>query len=814
MTSGWLSDLRWALGALRARKLSALLIVVTFACGIGANVAVFSLVYALLLRPLPFPNADRLVVLSTEVAGAPGKLSPREYRALSQELTLFDAAAPFHPTQYNVTSTGALPESLPSTTTTAALFDVLGVRIVQGAVWAPNLDFTRQYTVMLGEGLWRRRYGGDPSIVGRSIRLDHRDYVVSGVVERGADFPGRTDVFRAITEYNQDDLRRLHIVARLPPGVTPTAAQSALDAFSARLADRFPESNTGVRLIATPLRRAATGDLGAYAWMLGAAVGFVLLLTCANVANLQLSRTLHREGEIATRQALGATPARIVRLLLMESCVLASIGGLAGLAVAWGVLAALMAILQPQLPPWVDVRLDFVVLGASIVLALIAGLTAGAVPAVRFSHRALEATLRGTMRGSAGAARGSLRRALTVAETAFAVILLVAAGLAARSLSRLAAVDLGFAPSGVLSFRVDPPWGRYPDAATTSEFYRRAIEELERLPGVDAAAVNQNLPIARQPDAVTRTVYVEGQPPMRRGDQPFVNVQPITPRYFETMRIPLMRGRAFTPLDLAGTQPVALVNARLANRYWPGRDPIGQRLRLEGPETRSAALDPAGAQASDAPMPWVTVVGVVADVRHEAVTAPAGFDVYLPVTQEFAGDGYVVVRTHVDPHAITPLIGPAIRRIDADQSIFDVRTLEAQLDRALWSQRLTGWLFPAFAALAWLLAAVGLYGVVSHAVAERVREIGVRLALGARPRQILRAIGGDALLTVGLGAVVGLLLAWPLARVSARFFFEVSPGDPLIYLATLASLALAALAGVVVPSRRALRIDPVSALRQ
>jgi putative ABC transport system permease protein len=810
----WLSDLGWAVRSLRARRMSALLIILTFAGGIGANVAVFSIVYALLLQPLPFPRADRLVVLSTEVAGAPGKLSPREYRALSQDLRLFERAAPFYPTQYNVTSTGAAPESLPSTTTTADLFEVLGVRTIQGSVWAPTLDFTRQYTVVLGEGLWRRRYGADPSIVGRSIRLDHRDYVVTGVVAQGADFPNRTDVFRAITEYNQEDLRRLHVVARLPEGVTPATAQATLDAFSARLAERFPESNHGVRLVATPLRRATTGDLGAYAWMLGAAVGFVLLLTCANVANLQLSRVLHRQGEIATRQALGATPARIVRLLLLESCLLALIGGVVGLAVAWAVLSGLMTIIQPQLPPWVDVRLDPTALAVSMILALIAGLAAGVVPALRWSTQTLEAALRGTMRGSAGAAQGRLRRALTAAETAFAVLLLVAAGLATRSIWKLSAIDLGFASAGLLTFRVDPPWGRYPDAATTSEFYRRAIEALEQLPGVSSAAVNQNLPIARQPDAVTRTLYVDGQPPMRRGDQPFVNVQPISPRYFEAMQIPLVRGRMFSHLDLADTERVAIVNRRLAERYWPGANPLGQRLRLEGPEARRAALSQAGAQAPSVPMPWVTIVGVVTDVRHEAVTAPAGFDVYVPVTQEFAGDAYVVVRTTVDPNTVAALVGSTIRTIDADQSIFDVRTMRAQLDQALWSQRLTGWLFPAFATLAWLLAAIGLYGVLSQAVGERVREIGVRMALGAGPPAILRLVGGEALVTVGVGAAIGLLAAWPLARLSARFFFGVSATDPLVYAATLGALGLAALSGVLVPSLRALRVDPVSALRQ
>jgi putative ABC transport system permease protein len=809
----WLSDLRWACRSLRVRKLSALLIVLTFACGIGANVAVFSIVHALLLRPLPFAHADRLVVLSTSVSGAPGKLSTREYRALAQDLQLFEAVAPYHPTQYNVTSSGAVPEALPGTITTSELFAVLGVRMVQGSVWPSSLDFTRQYMVVIGEGLWRRRYGSDPAIVGRSIRLDHRDYLVTGVVAAGADFPDRADLFRAITEYNQEDVRRLHVVARLPPGVTPARAQASLDAFSARLAGRYPDSNTGVRLVATPLRTATAGDLGAYSGLLVATVGFVLLLTCANVANLQLSRTLDRQAELATRQALGATPGRIVRLLLLESSVLASLGGLLGAAVAWGALGALMSTIRFRLPPWVDVRVDATVLAVSMAIALVAGLVAGVVPALRWSNRNLETALRGAMRGGASADQRPLRRLLTAAETAFAVVLLVGAGFATRSVWKLTAVDLGFSLGGVLTFRMDPPWGRYPDAATTSELYRRAIERLEQLPGVSAVAVNQNLPIARQPDAVSRTLYVEGQPPVHRGDQPFVNVQPISPRYFEAMAIRIERGRPFSHLDLAETQPVAIINARLAERYWPAVDPVGQRLRLEGPEPRSAALGPTAAQAASTPMPWLTVVGVVSDVRHEDVTSPPGLDVYVPVTQHFAGDAYVVVRTAGDSRMIAPLVGDTIRRVDADQSIFDVRTMHEQVDRAIWSQRLTGRLFPAFAGLAWLLAAVGLYGVTAHTVGERVREIGVRMALGARPRDVIRLVSADALLTVGLGAAIGLLVAWLLARASARLFFEVSPQDPAVYLVTAGCLVLAAMTGVLVPSLRAVRVDPVSALR-
>jgi putative ABC transport system permease protein len=812
MIDSLIADLRWSARSVRSKPWWAALVVATLAGGIGATITVVSVVKAILAAPLPFPRADRLVVVDARTGAERAKVSYREYRTIADEATLFEALAPFYPTQYNVTSAGARPESLPALTTTSELFAVLGVPMLHGAAWPSTLDFRRQFTVVIGEGLWRRRYGSDPAIVGRTIRLDNYDYAVVGVVRAGADFPDRTDVFRAITNHNEEDVRRLQIVARLRPGTGFLELQQALDSVSAQLAARYPDSNTGVRLVATPLREAAVADLRGYSWLLVVAGTAVLLLTCANVSNLLLSRTFDRGGELATRRALGATPVQIARLIVLESCLLSLAGGVLGLGLAALLLRVATATIAFRLPPWVVVSLDAPAYVAAVAIALLAGALASTIPALRWSFGGASAVARSAARSGVTRSERRMRSALTAAQAAFAVLLLIGAGLTVRTVMRLTEIEPGFSPAGLLTFRVDPPWGRYPDAQTTSEFYRRAIEQLETLPGVMGAAVNQNLPIARLPDAVTRTVAVEGRPLERRGDLPPVNVQPISPRYLDVMRIPLIRGRTFSSLDVADTQPVALVNARFAERYWPGVDPVGRRFQIGGALAERPATVTAPAPSSE-PVRTLTVVGIVGDVRHEHVATPPGFDVYVPVTQYFAGDAYVVVRTAVAPDTLVPAVTRAIWQVDSDQSIFDVRTMRDHVNRTIWSQRLTASLFATFALLALVLAVVGLYGVTAHALGERQREIGVRMALGARPMDVVTLVTGEAMVTVAAGATVGLVAAGALAQATSEMLYGVSSRDPLVYGASAICILLAGFVGVLVPSRRAVRINPTGVLR-
>jgi putative ABC transport system permease protein len=812
MIESLIADLRWCTSSVRRKPWWAVLVVATLACGIGSTITVVSVVKAILAAPLPFPRADRLVVVEARTGAERAKVSYREYRTIADEATLFEASAPYYSTQYNVTSAGARPESLPALTTTSELFAVLGVPMLHGAAWPSTLDFRRQFTVVIGEGLWRRRYGSDPAIVGKTIRLDNYDYAVVGVVRTGADFPDRTDVFRAITNHNEEDVRRLQIVARLRPDTRLTEVQQALDSVSAQLAGRYPDSNTGVRLVATPLREAAVADLRGYSWLLLVAGTAVLLLTCANVSNLLLSRTLDRRGEMATRRALGATPVQIARLIVLESCLLSLAGGVLGLGLAAMLLRVVTAAIAFRLPPWVDVSLYTQAYGVAAVIAVLAGVLSSSIPALRWSLGGASAVSRSATRSGVTRNERRIRSALTAAQSAFAVLLLIGAGLTVRTVTRLAETDPGFSPPGLLTFRVDPPWGRYPDAQTTSDFYRRAIEQMEALPGVTGAAVNQNLPIAHLPDAVTRTVAVEGRALERRGDMPTVNVQPISPGYLDVMRIPLIRGRTFTALDLEDTQSVALVNARFAERYWPGVDPVGRRFQMGGALAERPATVTGPAPASE-PVRTLTVVGVVGNVRHEHVALPPGFDVYVPVTQYFAGDAYIVVRTAVAPDTLVPAVTRAIWQVDADQSIFDVHTMRDHVNRTIWSQRLTASLFATFALLALVLAIVGLYGVTAHALGERQREIGVRMALGARPMDVVTLVTGEAMLTVAAGATVGLVAAGVLAHAAAGLLYGVRPSDPLVYGATVICTMAAGFVGVLVPARRAVRINPTGVLR-
>jgi putative ABC transport system permease protein len=808
-------DLRYAARSLAARPAFTLVVVLTLSLGIGANSAIFSFVNTLVVSELPFREPDRLVRVMSRRGAEAGKLSMLELYELKEQARLFEDFASARNTQYNLTGDGP-PEALMASVTSYNLYDLLGVKPLLGATWPASHERQRVFAVVLGYNVWKNRFGGDASIVGKKITLDAAPYEVLGVMPPGFNFPLDAELYRRVppADFDSRSIRESAVIARLKPGVTIKQAQGELDAIAARWERAYPETNAGLRLVVRPLREQWIGDAGAYLWLLAGAVGCVLLIACVNVINLTLARALAREKEMAVRAALGATRARLVRQMLTESLLLTLAGGAVGLGLAALCVRLLARLIAVELPHWMKFGVDARVLGFTLALSIVTGVLAGLVPALQASKPDLNESLKESAKGSSGGARGSrVRRALVVAEVAFALVLLGGAGLMIQSFVRLRQTALGFDATNLLTLKVDPPWSRYKLVEETAPFYRRVIEEVERLPGVESAAFNDSLPLAGQDvrEGVNKlTVAVEGQPPGERERNPFVNAQIVSPGYFRTLKIPLARGRLFDGRDIQNAPPVAVINERLARHFWPDRDPSGERLQLG---QRSQNYRPVTDAARD-DQPWLTVIGVVGDVRQRGVAGEAGLDVYVCDQQLFSPESYLAVRANVAPLALVEQVKQAVWKADPEQSVFDIRTMERRVADTIWQQRLAGVVMMLFAGLALTLAAVGIYGVMSYTVSQRTREIGVRVALGAQRRDVLKLVLGEGLKLIAVGAVLGLVASLVLTRVMASLLYGVGAGDPLTFVAVPLLLSAVALIACYLPARRAAKIDPLIALRQ
>ncbi|MGH9161793.1 MAG: ADOP family duplicated permease [Vicinamibacteraceae bacterium] len=780
-------------------------IALTLAIAIGAATAIFSLVQALVLRPLPFANAGRLVTIEAVVDADAGRVALREYRDLVRDARMFDGWAAYYRSQYNLTGAGA-PQALTCTIGTSTLFDLLGVRPVHGDIWSSKEDFTRQYRVVLSHRLWRERFGGRPSIVGSTLVMDGGSYQVSGVLPAGFDYPLQTDVFRAITDYNAPHVRRYSVLARMRTGASLDQVQAELDSFAARFARMYPDTNVGVTLRATPLREAYVGRARPYLWLLVAAVGLLTVIACVNVTNLLLSRAIASSGDIAVRLAMGARSWHLVRLALAEALLPAVTGAALGGVGGWWALRGLTAMIATDLPPWLGVGLDVT---AWLFAASTTLLTAVAVVTLPVAHAArtdVGRVLRQESNRSAGSrAQQTTRRLLLGGQAAFATLLLVMAALFGAALRELLRADTGFDSRGVLTFRVDPPWGRYPDIATTSEFYRRSTERLTMIPGVEAAGANNFLPFSGL-DVSSPRVLVEGRVSGRADEEPFINFQVIDAGYLRAMGVPLLQGRTFVWTDEESSPPVAVVSRRTAQRFWPGEEALGRRIRVVWNQHGTG-----GGGGSDV---WLTVVGVVGNVRFSSLDDDAGLEVYAANTQLFAGDSYIVVRARTGAEAVRQQLRPAIDAVDREQSFFDVQTMDARIQRALWQHRVATAVLAVFAAIALCLAVIGTHAVTAQAVASARREIGIRLALGSPVSQIVRLVMqrwlGAVVVGVAVGTLGGVLMAGVLARALGM------PAVPDLLLPGIAPIVLAGAAAVAcyVPVRRALRQhDLIDALR-
>jgi putative ABC transport system permease protein len=801
-----LQDVRYALRSLRKHSGFAMAVLIVLALGIGANAAIFTVVNGVLLRPLPFRDPARLVHVwhVPPPASFPGMtrfaVSAANYLDWQRRQHVFERMAIHHYKSFTLTGRGQ-PELLRAQGVSAGFFEVLGVPPLQGRWFLPEEDQPgREHVVILSHRLWQSRFGGDRSIVGRPITLDGASYTVVGITGPAFDYPYWAQLWTPLAWTEKERaVRGEHsclVVARLAPGKDVGAAQAEMTAISRVLAREYPEDNKGWGALVVSLHEDRVGDVRTSLLVLLGAVGFVLLIACANVANLVLARTLARRREMAVRVALGAGAGRIVRQVITETLLLALAGGALGLIVARAGVDLITAFLGEALPQSVPIAFDWRVLVFTAVISALTGVAAGLVPALRLARSSvIDAIKQGGGREDSEAGGSRVRGALVAVEVALSLVLLVGAGLMIRSLWLLNSVPPGFEPGGVLSAAVSLPERRYPERDQMVRFFDELVRRVRALPGVESAGVITNLPLGGGGN--NWPIQIAGRPQLRMSEQPQVQGNVITPGYLRTMRIPIVRGRDITARDRSGGPAVALISEAMARRLWPGEDPIGQRFTI--------AFFPEAVRE---------VVGIVRDVRERELATAGTASVYLPLAQVPVTDAVLAVRTQVTaPEVLASSLTAAVRGIDPDLPVVDVMAMEMVVRRSVADRRATMYLLAVFAAFALVLAAVGLYSVLAYSVRRRVREIGIRMALGADRRGVVQMVIADALRPTIVGLVVGIAAALAIRRVVESLLFGVSPSDPATFAAVSALLVIVALGASALPAYAATRVDPMLALR-
>ncbi len=797
-----IANLRFALrGLARSPGLTAV-VIGTLALGVGANSVIFSFVAAILIEPLPYPEADRLVYLESVRGGETGRISLREITDVQERSSVFlDVAAHgLGNGGYNLSGQGR-PEEIPALLCSRNLFSVLGVGLEIGGPWPAENDRLRNHSVVLGYDLWQRRWGGSADAIDDILTLDGADlYRVYGVAPRGFDYPFGASIYRSIAFIDLDHEDRggrfYRGLGRLRDDVSTQAAQSELDRIAAELAQEFPDSNEGISYRLTPLKEHYVGQARPYLVFLLATVLLVLALACTNVANVLLARALDKEHEFALRRALGAGTGHLVRRWLAEGLCLGLLGGALAVAVATVGVPLLRGRLGLDLPRWMEITVDARVLLFAFVLALGAGLATVVVPAWQVNRLRLTAALAGVSRGATAAGhRRKTHGFLVAAQAALALILLVSAGFTIKSFRALDRADLGFETDDLLTFRVNLGWRAYDEADKTRNYYRQLLDGLAVLPGVEAVATNSDVPFGGV--VQQSNVTLVGQAAAEQRENPYVRRSVVSPGYFQMMGIPLLVGRGFEESRALEGTPYAIVGRRAAETLWPGLDPIGQRLKLGD---------------VDSQRPWLEVRGVVADVHRDRPDGEPGLDVYVSLFERPDHNAFVLARTSVPPMSLLDEAEEVALAIDPDQSIWDPDTMAARVSESFWRQRMAGTLVGMFAVLAILLAAVGIYGAASHSVSLRRREIGIRMALGASNRRVLWQVVGDSLRPVVQGGALGLVAAVILARLFQSLLYGTGFSDALILAAAVAVLLVPAVLASWIPARRAALLDPITVL--
>lgn len=813
MSASLISDLRSALKSNMRRPGLAILAILTLGLGVGAGTAIFTVVNGVLLRPLPYPDSEQIISIQVNsgMGSNPGfyDLSEPEFLDLESEVPSLSHVAGFSGAEVTL-GDSVSARRIRVLETTASLFPLLGVRPLLGRTFSPEEDQPGAPLVaVLSYAMWQAEFGGDPGVVGKSMTISERPATIIGVMPRGFDFPDSgSDAYTQLQLDRENPWERnnhyLPTIARLTPGATLEQARTEVGVLAARSTADYPEyyPNAGYRARLTTFQEAMVGSARTPLYVLLAAVGFVLLTACVNVANLLLARGETRKREMAIRTAIGASRGQVIRHLLAESVLLAAGGGVVGLALATVSVELLLAVAPDGVPRLGEIRIDGVVLGFSLLSAAATGLLFGVLPSLQPGIERLQEVLKegGGGRAPSGP-RPRLRRLLVAAQTTLAVVLVTGSGLMLRSVANIYDVDKGFETENILTFRIHPSPGRYDTQEKKVAFYRQLLERINGLPGVSSAAAVYSLPMTGRNN--NWSILIDGRPVANVGEAPADLVQRVTPEYFQTLGMTLVRGRLFTREDDARSPPVVVISEAMARKHWPGEDPLGKRMKVFLPN-----------------WPWMEVIGVVKDVRHRGPTQEPRPRWYVPYAQAYVSaydsplSNTIVVRSATDPSPLMGRIEEVIGETDGSVPVSNIRTMDQILKGAVGAQRFVLTLLSAFGALALILAVVGVYGMVSYAVSRRTREIGLRMALGAMRRNVLTQVLWEGLAVSLVGVGIGLAGSAALSRTFGSMVFGIAPTDPLTYGVVVLVLVGAAGGASLAPARRASRISPIEALRE
>lgn len=794
-------DLRFGARSLRKSPAFAITAVLCAALGIGTTAAIVSTSHSILIRPLPYPDADQLVSLYGEntVRGYRGSnISYPDFEAWRDGNQTFEGIGIWTWNSLTLSDAGTEAERVNGFQISANLFRLLRVNPARGRHFLPGEDGrSPARVVLLSDVLWRRRYGADTSIIGKSITGDGSSYTVVGIMPPGFQFPDRGEIWVpfSVTPNAEERANRFHAggIGRLKSGVTVEQGRADLHRIDAELQRRFPDANHGWRADVVTVREDLVGDLRQPLRVFLWSVALVLLLVCANMANLMLARGAVRSREIAVRMALGASRRRLARQLMTESLLIAGIGGTLGVFVAWWGIRMMRFAFPGETPPFfITLALDHTALVFILAITLVTGVLFGALPAIRATRTDVAPALRDGIRAGEGLSRSRLRGALVVFEIAMSVMLMVGALLLVRSYRNLEGTDLGFAQQGIVSARVSLPDADYPTRAHSRAFYDRLLQRLRGIPAVKSVGAAQGIPFSGW--NVQAGAAVVGAPPARRGEEMISHYQLVTSGFFQTIGVPLVRGRWLTDADRDTVAPAVLVNQEFVKRAFSGEDPIGKRIVVAGDTA--------------------TVVGIVSDYRHYTLPRPMGPATYFNYATWPSRNQTLVMRTELeDPTTLIPSVRAVLRDLDADVALFQVQTFKEAVDRSLWRQRLQGNVLGIFAAMALTLACIGLYGVISYAVAQRIRELAVRMALGASRRDVLLLVFRQSGALVGIGVALGLAGAVYGVRILESLLYGVEATDAATFASVPLLLAVVALIAALVPARKASTVDPIIAMR-
>jgi putative ABC transport system permease protein len=784
-----------------------LIAILTLGLAIGANTAIFSVVNAVLLRPLPYPQSEQLVrVFGTQPTLPQAPSSPANFLEWQTENQVFEHIATWVGKGFNLTGTDK-PERVIGARVSSDLFQLLRVQPVLGRDFTAEEDRDGgERVVILSYDFWQHRFAGDSNAIGRTITLSDQTYTIIGVMPAGFAFPNtRTQVWAPVAfnaaERGTRDTNFIDVVARLKPGVSLEQAQANMTAVAQSQAQRYPQTNVGIGVEVVSFQEQMVGDVRPMLVVLFGAVGFVLLIACANVANLLLARAAARHREMAIRGALGASRARVVRLLLTESVVLALVGGAFGLLLAIWSLDLLVSLKPANLPRLAEIGVNRTMFLFTAAVSLLTGLLFGLVPAWQVSKTDLNEGLKESGRGSDAPRRQRMRSLLVISEVALSLVLLVGAGLMIRSFTRLLAVDPGFRPDHVLTAFVSLPVAKYQKREEQVAFYDRLLERLRNVPGISAAGVVTDIPLY---GGSSTGFDVEGRPPALPGQRAMTEYRIINPDYFAVMGMHMVKGRAFSRMDTEAAPAVVIINETMVTRHFAGEDPIGKRLNLSG-----------------GPGDLREIVGVVGDVRNYGLDEEVKPEVYVPFFQSAApylasqtSALTVVVRSTIDPTALAQTLREQVQALDKDQPVSAIKTMEGYLDESVAQRRFNMLLLGVFAGLALVLAAVGIYGVIAYTVMQRTHEMGIRIALGARGGDILRLVFTNAMVTTLTGIAIGLAAAFALTRLLQSLLYQVTATDPFVFATIPLLLLVVAVIATYIPARRATKVDPITALRE